>query len=280
MTVTRKGSTGNEDPGRLGLVQPDGTFEVRGVRPGSHLLTSRSASDPTKTAGALVLEAADRNIEGIQFRLGGGGEISGRVMIPPDKTASAKDLEIALVSVDFPLSNLPTAKPDAEGKFTLKDVPSVRYQLRVRGMTPTSYVKSIKVGGQEADEGGVELTAGTQLEIAVSLTGATVEGAVTGPDGKPVSGSSVTLIPDPVRESRYRSTITDDKGEYSLKGVAPGKYRMLAWEDVEAGAVHDPAFVKPFESAAEAVTLAEGGTSKTALKAIPFDKVAGEAGAR
>ena len=52
--------------------------------------------------------------------------------------------------------------------------------------------------------------------------------------------------------------------------------RILAWEDVEAGAFRDPEFVKPFESAAQAVAVEEGGRAKVTLKAIPFEKVAGE----
>ncbi len=277
MMLVRKGSEG-DDPGRFSLAQQDGTFEVKGVTPGSYILTARSVADPTKTAGALAVEVADKNVEGIQFRMSAGGEVSGHLAMPADKIAGAKDLEVVLDSVDFALGGAPSARPGADGRFTLRDVVPVRYRVRVRGMPEDAYVKSVKVGGQEAEEAGAELAAGAQLEIAVGLAGARVEGTVTGPGEKPMAGATVALVPDSGRESRYASTTTDEKGAYTLSGIAPGKYRLLAWEDVEPGAFRDLEFVKRFES--EALSLEDGGRSKVALKAIPFEKVAGEARAR
>ena len=45
-----------------------------------------------------------------------------------------------------------------------------------------------------------------------------------------------------------------------MKGIVPGEYVALAWEQVETAAAEDPEFRKPFESKAVAVKFSEGST--------------------
>ena len=45
-------------------------------------------------------------------------------------------------------------------KFTLKSVPPLRYAVTVAGVPETCYVQSIKYGGSEVTEAGVEMTSG------------------------------------------------------------------------------------------------------------------------
>jgi protocatechuate 3,4-dioxygenase beta subunit len=266
--LVRRGE-GDRDPGRFALVQPEGLFDIRGVVPGSYLLTSRSVSDPTKAAGAMPVEVADQPIEGLQFRMGAAAEVSGRVI----SEQPAKDLEVALGSTDFDTGTSPSAHPGADGSFSMSGILPVTYRLRVTGLPEDGYLKSVKVDGREADEANLSLTAGNQLEIALGARGAVIEGTVNAAGGKPLAGAVVTLIPESGRDSRYRSATADDKGSYKISGIAPGKYRLLAWEDLEPGAYRDPAFVKPFEAAAQAVSVQEGGASKIALEAVPLEKL-------
>lgn len=95
------------------------------------------------------------------------------------------------------------------------------------------------------DSGGtaildVEVPAGKrEVEVTLALGSATVLGRVTGPDGAPVEGASVLLeradrpltgtlrsLPE-VFESLAGHTDTDEKGEYSIGGLAAGTYRLL-----------------------------------------------------
>jgi uncharacterized GH25 family protein len=59
---------------------------------------------------------------------------------------------------------------------------------------------------------------------------AQLEGVVTDEDG-PVIGARVRIVPDaetPYNRSRRSSTTTDQVGKFSLVGLAPGKYRLVA----------------------------------------------------
>jgi protocatechuate 3,4-dioxygenase beta subunit len=100
-------------------------------------------------------------------------------------------------------------------------------------------------------------------------SGAQVEGVVLGPEDKPMAGAVVAFIPESTRESHYRSATTDHDGTFRVKGVPPGKYKLIAWEDIEPGAYRDPEFVKPLEGQAQALAFEENGQAKVTLKAIP-----------
>lgn len=49
------------------------------------------------------------------------------------------------------------------------------------------------------------------------------------------------------RAEYYKTTTTDQNGNYTLKGLVPGEYKAYAWEDVEPGAYLDSDFLKPIE---------------------------------
>jgi hypothetical protein len=267
-------------PSGFGIVQPtDATFEIKGVAPGSYLLTARSATEVMASLGApMPLEVADRHIDGVVIALTKeGGDLSGKLTIPG--AFDARNMTVELDRVDFQVMGSPNAKVAEDGKFSLKDVFTGRYRVRVSGLPENSYVKSVKLGSQELDQNGADLSGadlnkeGAGLEILVSRSGAQVQGTVMGPDDKPMSGATVTLIPESGRESAYRSMSADADGTFAMKALPPGKYKILAWEDVEPGAYQDAEYVKPFEGMSQALMLEEDGKAKVTLKAVPFEKV-------
>jgi hypothetical protein len=62
---------------------------------------------------------------------------------------------------------------------------------------------------------------------------------------------------------------TDQNGALHFKGITPGAYKALAWEDVEPKAFQDSEFVKPFLGKAESVSLKESDRKGVNMKAIP-----------
>jgi len=89
-------------------------------------------------------------------------------------------------------------------------------------------------------------------------------------DDNPAADATVVLMPDSKRSSLYRETRTDQKGSFSFKGVAPGEYKALAWEDVETAAYKDPEYLNKVGSKAEALSLEEHGKKDASLKVIPW----------
>jgi hypothetical protein len=141
-------------------------------------------------------------------------------------------------------------------------------------------VKSARLGEQDVLDTGFEFTAGVTgvLTFVLNPNSGQVEGSVTNAKEEPVVGVKVTLIPDAGHESptRYKTTDTDQNGHFIIKGVAPGEYKLYAWEDIEAGAHQDPDFMKPHESDGQAVSIKEGAHENVQLKLIPAESAASE----
>jgi hypothetical protein len=79
-------------------------------------------------------------------------------------------------------------------------------------------------------------------------------------------------VPDSRRYSLFKETRTADNGSFSLKGIAPGEYKILAWDDIEPGAYQDPDILKRYESKAEILSLQESDRKSAPLKVIHFEE--------
>ena len=118
---------------------------------------------------------------------------------------------------------------DSNGKFTIKSVMPGQYvviaqseghfSLSGESSASTQARKDVRVSeGQQTDAGVLEL-----------IRGATISGRVTGPEGQPLTGAIVqALRPSYVRGrlvfTAFKSTRTDDLGEYRLFWLPPGEY--------------------------------------------------------
>jgi len=163
-----------------------------------------------------------------------------------------------------------------DGKFTLSGVFPDASNLSVTGLPDGFYVKSILLGDRDVLESGLDLTSGSAagpLRIVLSGKVGTVSGTVTAADGKPAAGATVVLIPKSEKrrtQSRfYKFTTTNPSGQFTLKNVDPGEYRVCAWEDVETMAWMDPEFLKPYENKMTALSVEPGARAALQLTAIP-----------
>ncbi len=99
-----------------------------------------------------------------------------------------------------------------------------------------------------------------------------MDGVVQDADNKPVTGATVVLVPDSRRFSLYKEEHSDQNGRFSMKGLTPGGYKLLAWEDIETGTFYDPEFLKKYESKAESLSLKPSDRRTIQVKAIPFEE--------
>jgi hypothetical protein len=255
---------------------PDGAFEIRGVAPGSYVLSALAADNMTALVGGISVEVGDQHIDGVLLSPGEGGELLGVVTVEGTAPADLKKTQVGLESLGAVSLVPPRGSVDDDGKFTVKNVAPDRYLVQLTGAPETAFVRSVRLGNQEMTDAGIDLTGGISgtLQITLSTAGAQVDGVIRGEDEKPVSGATVALIPDSKRYTLYKSTTTDQSGAFSFKGVTPGDYKLLAWEDIEQGAFQDPEFVKPFESKAQALSLKENERKTALLKVISAEKSA------
>ncbi len=152
----------------------------------------------------------------------------------------------------------------ADGSFVIHNVPPLSYRVMAVA-PPRGYVKSSTLNGQDTLRAGIDMSSGGRVEVVVSMTAAQIDGTVTNADGQATADAIVTVTPDPVQPGRrdlYKQARSRADGGFTVQGLAPGKYRVFAWEDLEQGANQDPDYMQPFESLGTSVSV-EDSDKKT-----------------
>ena len=149
---------------------------------------------------------------------------------------------------------------DAEGAFVIKGVAQQVYQLQISRVPPGKYVKSIRLGDQENNSGEIDLTerSSASLSIVLGADGGEVDGTVQNASGQPAAATQVTLAPAEefaARSDLLKNAVTDASGNFQITDVAPGEYKVFAWESDPDGSTQSAEFRKPFEGKGVAVMV-------------------------
>jgi protocatechuate 3,4-dioxygenase beta subunit len=268
------------------VTDPEGRFELRGMVPGSYTLNAQATAGLTRYSARHTFQAGSADIEGIELALAPALTISGAIHIegptdvkPPQVMVrldspsgrSASTQAVRVVSAPGSPGPIPRAISD-DGAFSIPNVDPDFY--RVSATSPGSlFLKSATCGAADAIEVGVDLSSGaaSNLTIVMSANGGQVEGQVQGVDSKPAASAQVTLIPAGTsRTDVFQSAVADASGRFRIGGIAPGKYRVYAWEDADLNAVrYDPEYAKTHGTFAEAIEIGEGERKAINLKQIP-----------
>ena len=255
---------------------PQGNFEIRGVKPGSYTLAADWSDEGTQYSARLPVEVGTANIEGVQVTLAPSTEIKGRVRAEGTDAVSLPDVRIMLSAKSASPMGQSQGQLQPDGLFTLKNVVPDQYGVNVYGLPPEYFIKSIRMGDENVLDSGLNLASGapgSALEIVVSAAAAQIEGVAMNAKQEPSPGAQVVLAPDERRREQrhlYKLVTADQTGRFMVQGVAPGDYLLYAFEDLESGAHQDPEYLKPFERSAEKIRVEESGRETRQLKLIPL----------
>jgi hypothetical protein len=245
-------------------------FEFFGVAPGPIYLTASYVLNGQRYRTSLPIEVGGSDIDGIELRPLPPMEVGGQVRIVGETTVQPAQLGIQLYAPGHGMSN---AAIKDDGTFSFRDVAPAAYPVTFSRMPVSLYVKSIHWGTTEITDTTLDLTNGvpprTELSIVLGADGGQLEGIVTNEKAEPCDGVTVTLIPTGAHRSRgfYKFPTTDAAGKFTIYGIAPGSYKLLAWDNVDNNAVmYDPDFLRPYESAAQTVEIPPGGKKTLDLK--------------
>jgi protocatechuate 3,4-dioxygenase beta subunit len=127
-----------------------------------------------------------------------------------------------------------SARTNDLGEFRLVDLPVGRYFLQVSSLNgdlepqTTDPIDMRNVVQQE----GVDIRVPHAANAAIAHGGAAVSGRVVDRDGDPLRGANVSLS----HERFALAAVTDDRGEFRLAHLAPGKYSLRITPPKAAGA--------------------------------------------
>ena len=257
-----------------GGVGPDGTFQLTRVKPGSYYLMAQPMGrQGGGFVGRAAVEVAASDATGLILPLAEPMTVSGTVRIEGDQKTALQRLTVSLSSIDGLPFSVQNGRVAETGIFKLDSVSADNYYVTFYGLPEGAYVKSVRMANQEVLDKGVNLTnsrGGVSLDVILSPKAGSVEGVVLGQD-KPAAGSFVAMLADPIRPGQpylNKSATADQDGRFTLTGVAPGDYRLYAWEETQSEVLREPGLAKPFEPKSVSVTVEESGSQRVELKVL------------
>ena len=227
--------------------------------------------DPIRWAHTTV-EVVNRDVDAGRVVIGPGVWIRGNISAAEQLPVGVRrgQLQVTLRPIDGSIFLVPSAQVADDGSFVIPRVPERRFRVDLTGLPPEVYFSSARFGGREILSSGFVASADARsnLELSIASSGGVVAGVVRGAADEPISNGMVFLIPTNGDRNLYRTSSTDRFGVFSITGVPPREYWVLAWNDGRSKAYPDPVFLKAVENQLTKVVVQRGFTNTINVRAI------------
>jgi hypothetical protein len=259
-----------------GEIHKDGSFVIRDVSPGSYTITASVDGGAVPMTARQSLQVGSTGVDGLRLSPQPGATVRGRLRVETSGSLSRFDAGQVFLTLQslsdedsggFTMGDRFTnlAHVGADGSFVWNDVPPGNYYVQLLGETGANqdwFVKSALAGGRDVNDTGLNVNGGQMiLDVTVSASAGVVGGVVVDSKGQPTADVVVVAVPEArlrSRVDRYRKTVTDQSGNFSLHGLRPGDYTVFAWDNVEGEAYYNPEFLKNYEGQGTELRLVEG----------------------
>jgi hypothetical protein len=245
---------------------------LSGVPPGSYEVVAIHQAEGEKPSYArMPVEVVNVDVDAGTLTFVPAVDIAGSVRVEGGTFSGFEKVRVHI----RPVHRSPIGYSDSDvkpnGSFIVKDAAPGAYEIGIDWISGV-YLKSVRVGDKVLADRRIDIASKPEpLVIALGADVGEVEGSVHNAKGEPVVRARVNVIAYGDHSSRSDLNLfgfTDDKGEFKMKEVAPGEYKVFAWEDVPVGAPQDPEFRKPFEKQAASIRMQPNGHEKVSVTAI------------
>jgi hypothetical protein len=247
----------------------DGTFEIRGLAPGTYTVRANFTQDKQDFEGEQTVEVGNEGAQNVQIATLPDFSAAGHVTIAGTPDHSPRKVLIEFAGEGM-TQRVRASAIFPEFKFEAQLRPDHQYYARALNLPDDYYLKSVAIAGHEMPPDDV-LVSGTRgdLEITFSAAGAQIDGVLYDSKGDPTRGS-VLLVPDvpqPGPPDLYRRISADSTGKFTFRGVPPGSYRLLAMESLELNdQVTDPDFARKIAGRGDLISVTESGKYIVSLR--------------
>lgn len=254
----------------------DGKFEIHGVPAGPYRLqaiTNWMEGNAHRTLiGYTEVTVSREDVTGVWIAPEPGAEIRAQVVVEGEGAPNLEGASLRFVGIDNGSSvNFGIRKGEDVFRMELQ---RGRYAVAVE-LPPgrgSLFLKSARTATADVLADGLTVPGPVKIDVEVVLSAeaGSVAGVVADKDGNPMQGATVVIVPARLRTrvDLFKEAATDQNGRFELGSLAPGDYKMFAWDDVEPGMWFDPEFLKRFESKAESVKVTAKGRSGVTLRAM------------
>ncbi len=215
-----------------GQIQPvsPGVYEITGIPPGRYEMSLRGV-DPNATQQFNEIDVTHNGQDLTGTPKDTLGKLKVTVKLPEGEPLPR---QYAVGLRDAQQKIVAFQQGDPKGEVNFQAVRPGKYGIVFATPGKQYAVKSTVSNAGEAVGHEVNMTAGAELEVTAELVEGVVriEG-VAEKNGKPVAGVMVALVPnDPVAHvDLFRRDQSDFDGTFTLPGVVPGTYTIVAVED-------------------------------------------------
>jgi hypothetical protein len=160
-----------------------------------------------------------------------------------------------------------------DGSFTIPAITAGHFRVSVQGLPDTLYVADVRQSSSVYDSGfDVGSEPPSPVQVILNSGAARIDGTVRDINSKPLAGSTVILVPpDGRRENRelYHNVISDSNGHFEIRNIAPGSYKLFAWESISPGAYFNSEFIRPIENRGQSINVIQDSKLNAEIIAIP-----------
>jgi hypothetical protein len=163
--------------------------------------------------------------------------------------------------------------PASDGTFSLQRVVPGRYALTIRGLPKDVYIESIRTGGLDVRDVGFDFNGqpAGPVEITLNDMAGSVSGVIENSRHDPVVNALVVLVPARARRENitlFKTMMTDQTGQFEIRGITPGDYTAFAFEDIEPRAYLNSEFLDKFEGRGMRLQVERASAIKTTIAVI------------
>jgi hypothetical protein len=222
-----------------------GNFEVRGLAGGRYRVYTEPATNQNTLSdwggpprSEWTVKIPDKGCQTVRFSAAPAGSVSGRVWSGTELVT--RNLDIELIPVGRPLIDQNGLRQSlgADGSYLFDFLPPGRYYVGImlsgkasdHSVFPTAFYSGVlsKDTANIVEIGRDQQLSGYDLHLPESLRLRTLEGVVTGPDGKPAANADVLFWSGQTDDQDGGWTTTDGDGKFSFQGIEGQTYELRA----------------------------------------------------
>ena len=166
---------------------------------------------------------------------------------------------------------------DGQGAFKVAGAFPGKYQLKVDPLPENGYVKAVEVDGEGVAADAIALARPVRLKVTVAMDGGQLSGSVQGADGARLANAYGMVV---ISDAKGEFTSTDERhaaraspdGTYTLRGIAPGKYKLLGLDLLRLGS-GDAELLKKLSVLAEEVEVKPNERVRKDVRAVSREDV-------
>jgi hypothetical protein len=229
----------------------------------------------------MPIVVGEADLSGLSVPLRTGPRLSGRVEFDGTPSAQAAprtpQIMVSLIPADgrSMAGGIMPAVANADGQFTTMSVPPGRYLINASA--PGWMLKAAIVNGRDVSETPLDLDANDVSGVTVTFFNrpAQLTGTVHDSRGNPDEASTVLLFPadyrswiqDGMSNRRLRTARSTANGRFSIGGLLPGDYLLIAVNDA-TGSANGPEIIEAIAPLAVRVSLGESARQTQDLTTV------------